>query len=100
MIMKDNFVNNRRHRIQKKKIKITITIDEDLYYRSADFIYNMSGFLNHSLKKYVEKCEREKEDLRIIDIMERAKKNGMSPNEWQQYQKDILSFDWVNDDDN
>ena len=89
---------NRRKRIQKRKVKITITIDEDLYYRSAEYIYNMSGFMNNSLKKYVEKCEKESEELRISAIMEIAKKNGMSPEEWKAYRQSLDEYDWINED--
>lgn len=78
-----NFVNNRRRRKPRtKKIKMTITIDEELYIASGDYIDNMSAFFNNSLKRYIKKCEEEEEKLRIMSIKSRADSANMTINEF------------------
>lgn len=98
------FVKNRRRKIAKRKIKVTISIDEDLYCESGTYIYNFSGFVNNSLKMYLEKCKKKAEQLRITAIKESAAAQGIiietaaDLHHYLESKKEILSYDWLHDD--
>ena len=44
-----------------EKIRCTITLDKDVFIDSADFISNLSGFINKTLKEYIEYKKKELE---------------------------------------
>lgn len=36
------------------KVRVNITIDEDIFILSGEYIQNLSGFINKTLKNYIE----------------------------------------------
>lgn len=45
------------------KVKITITVDYDIFERFKNYTYNVSGFLNTTMKNYVNYREEQKKLL-------------------------------------
>ena len=78
-----------------KKIRTTITLDEDLFIESGLYIENLSGYLNECLKRAVESAKKkeEQERLRIIDIRSTSNCNrfdvydyiNKNPLKWEEY---------------
>lgn len=49
----------KRPKIKKiKKVRVNITLDEDLFIRSGAYIENLSGFFNKCLKNQIEREEQ------------------------------------------
>lgn len=50
-----------------KKVRTTICIDEDIFLKSGEYIYNLSAFVQECMRREIEKKKNKK--LRIMSIM-------------------------------
>ena len=82
-----------------KRIRVTISLEENVFIDSGMFISNLSGFINKTLKEYIEykKKEQEKAQEPIDEIG--SHKNLLCLNEDKQYEeyKKIASIPWTNE---
>ena len=81
----------KRRRI--KKVRTTISIDEDIFIESGDYIYNLSAFVQECIKREIAR-QKAKEDkqLRITTIMKSKSDTdySISPEFSQQQYNEIL----------
>lgn len=95
-----------RYKYKKRKKVISISIDEDLYYESGEYIENLSRYLNQCLRNAVDTYKRKNEKeaiseeekrLRIIDNMttEEIKKLLLKKQALDE-EKEIVKYNWVN----
>lgn len=87
----------KRPKIKKiKKVRVNITLDEELFIKSGAYIENLSGFFNKCLKNQIER-EEQKEIGSPKDMLcyNQTNKNPTfdkySPEELQQ----IISTNWI-----
>lgn len=91
-----------RYKYKKKKKVISISIDEELYYESGEYIENLSRYLNQCLRNAVdtfkrkqdkEQLSKEEEQLRIIDIMSTEEiKKLLLKKQARDKEKEIASY--------
>ena len=84
-----------------EKIRCTITIDKDVFIDSADFISNLSGFINKTLKEYIEykkkELEKDQKSSKEIDTHNSllCKIDNENDNDYYNEYKKIASIPWT-----
>lgn len=74
-----------------KKIRTTISIDEDIFEESGLYIYNLSAFVQECMRREIQK---QKDKLRISSNMLNEKR-PFNYNEEPQADEPILSIDEI-----
>ena len=82
-----------------EKIRCTITLDKDVFIDSALFISNLSGFVNKTLKEYIEYKKKELEKAQESNNDLGTHKSLLCYNQDEQYEeyKKIASIPWTNE---
>ena len=64
-----------------KKVRTTISIDEDIFIESGDYIYNLSAFVQECMRREIAKQKQAKnrDALRISANMETQKNPSHEP---------------------
>ena len=86
-----------------KRIRVTISLEENVFIDSGMFISNLSGFINKTLKEYIEykKKELEKAQESNIDLGTHntplCKIDNENENDYYNEYKKIASIPWINE---
>lgn len=79
-------------RRRKRKVRTTISIDEEIFLESGDYIYNLSAFVQECMKREIEK-QKAKEEKQL-----HIRTNKLTPSQEEELKRfqEISKYDWIN----
>lgn len=79
-----------------KRVKVSITLEEDVFLESGYFISNLSGFLNKTLKDYINYKKKELENDNKTTADSSSHNNLLCKNDFDYEEiKKIASTPWT-----
>ena len=87
----------KRPKIKKiKKVRVNITLDEELFIKSGAYIENLSGFFNKCLKNQIEREEQKEIGSPKDTLCYVNNKSPIFDKYTPEELSEIMSTDWTN----
>lgn len=80
-----------------KKVRVNITLDEEIFEKSGNYIINLSGFFNKCLKNYIEQQQLKNldvEDKNLLCLINKKSANKKRPFSRQEEEPIDEQYKW------